>query len=82
MVGAMVMWAGGVTVGWALVHWPHLTEGFTFSSSLEPAEHSGPVDALYISLVIVATLGLGDIAPRRAGCASSHPSKPWWASCC
>ncbi|MFE9771226.1 hypothetical protein ACFYOV_06050 [Streptomyces sp. NPDC005931] len=69
MVGVVVMWASGVAVGWALVYWPHLPEGFAFSSSLEPAEHAGPVDALYISLVIVATLGLGDIAPRRAGCA-------------
>ncbi|MFE2647616.1 potassium channel family protein [Streptomyces nigra] len=65
MVGVVVMWASGVSVGWALVYWPHLPEGFAFSSSLEPAEHSGPVDALYISLVIVATLGLGDIAPEE-----------------
>ncbi|WP_338781131.1 potassium channel family protein [Streptomyces sp. DG1A-41] len=65
MVGVVVMWACGVAVGWALVYWPHMPEAFAFSSSLEPAEHSGPVDALYISLVIVATLGLGDIAPAE-----------------
>ncbi|MCK8434080.1 two pore domain potassium channel family protein [Streptomyces sp. D2-8] len=65
MVGVVVMWAGGVAVGWALVYWPHLPEGFAFSSALDPAAHSGPVDALYISLVIVATLGLGDIAPAE-----------------
>ncbi len=65
MVGVVGMWASGVAVGWALVYWPHLPGAFAFSSALDPAEHSGPVDALYISLVIVATLGLGDIAPTE-----------------
>ncbi|MFI8193306.1 potassium channel family protein [Streptomyces sp. NPDC085946] len=63
MVCVVVMWAGGVAVGWALVYWPHLPEAFSFSSSLDPADHAGPVDALYVSLVVLATLGLGDIAP-------------------
>ncbi|WP_217213792.1 hypothetical protein [Streptomyces sp. AC550_RSS872] len=58
MVGVVVMWASGVSVGWALVYWPHMPEAFAFSTALDPAEHSGPVDALYISMVIVATLGL------------------------
>ncbi|MER7574964.1 potassium channel family protein [Streptomyces sp. NPDC126514] len=65
MVGVVVMWAVGVTVGWALVYWPHMPEAFSFSSALEPDEHAGPLDALYVSLVIVATLGLGDIAPEE-----------------
>ncbi|UUN30576.1 potassium channel family protein [Streptomyces sp. FIT100] len=63
MVTVVAMWAGTVVVGWALIYWPHLPEGFSFAAGLEPAEHSGLVDALYISLVTVATLGLGDIAP-------------------
>ncbi|WP_405772105.1 potassium channel family protein [Streptomyces sp. NBC_00080] len=40
-----------------------MPEAFSFSGTLKPSEHSGPVDALYLSLVTVATLGLGDIAP-------------------
>ncbi|GAA0482616.1 hypothetical protein GCM10010361_54360 [Streptomyces olivaceiscleroticus] len=63
MVTVVVIWAGSVALGWALIYWPHMPQGFTFSSALEPTGHSGPVDAFYVSLVILATLGLGDIAP-------------------
>ncbi|WNZ07867.1 potassium channel family protein [Streptomyces sp. 11x1] len=60
------MWTCGVALGWAVVYWPHMPEGFAFSNALEPTQHSRPVDALYVSLVIVGTLGLGDIAPAEA----------------
>ncbi|MEU2061870.1 potassium channel family protein [Streptomyces sp. NPDC013455] len=63
MVTVVATWACAVAVGWALVYWPNMPEQFSFSGALEPSEHSGPVDALYLSLVTVATLGLGDIAP-------------------
>jgi hypothetical protein len=63
MVTVVAAWTCAVAVGWALVYWPHMPEAFSFSGGLEPSEHSGPVDALYLSLVTVATLGLGDIAP-------------------
>ncbi|MFE3634163.1 potassium channel family protein [Streptomyces cellostaticus] len=63
MVSVVATWACAVAVGWALVYWPHMPEAFIFSGTSEPSEYSGPVDALYLSLVTVATLGLGDIAP-------------------
>ncbi|MER5214396.1 potassium channel family protein [Streptomyces sp. NPDC002838] len=63
MVAVVATWACAMAVGWALVYWPHMPEAFVFSGTLKPSEHSGLVDALYLSLVIVATLGLGDIAP-------------------
>jgi hypothetical protein len=63
MVTVVATWACAVAVGWALVYWPHMPEAFSFSGALKPSEHSGPVDAMYLSLVTVATLGLGDIAP-------------------
>ncbi|MBD0838493.1 potassium channel family protein [Streptomyces sp. TRM68416] len=66
MACVMAMWACGVALGWAVIYWPHMPEGFVFSSALEPAEHSRPVDALYVSLVMVGTLGLGDIAPAES----------------
>ncbi|TQK49960.1 ion channel [Streptomyces sp. SLBN-118] len=65
MVAVVAMWAGTVVVGWALIYWPHLPDAFSFATGLKPAEHGGPVDSLYISLVTVATLGLGDIAPAE-----------------
>lgn len=65
MVAVVVMWAGGVVVGWALIYWPHMPDAFSFTAGLEPGADDGPVDALYVSLVTVATLGLGDIAPAE-----------------
>ncbi|WP_149547438.1 potassium channel family protein [Streptomyces marokkonensis] len=63
MVAVVAVWAGTVAVGWGLVYWPHMPERFSYSERLVPGEHAGPVDALYVSLVTLATLGLGDIAP-------------------
>lgn len=57
------LWALTVTTGWALVYWPHMSGSFTYAAGLVPAEHTGFVDALYVSLVNLTTLGLGDIAP-------------------
>ncbi|MEO3811541.1 potassium channel family protein [Sphaerisporangium sp. B11E5] len=63
MVCVVAAWAVTVAAGWALIYWPHMPQSFTYSSNLVPAEHAGLVDALYVSLVTLATLGLGDIAP-------------------
>lgn len=67
---AMVMvigtWALLVIVGWALVYWPHLPESFTLAQNLEPRERADVVDALYLSLVSVTTLGFGDVVPTSA----------------
>ncbi|MFE3323967.1 potassium channel family protein [Streptomyces sp. NPDC059176] len=65
MVTVVAMWAGTVVIGWALIYWPHLPGAFSFATGLEPAQHGGPVNSLYISLVTVTTLGLGDIAPAE-----------------
>jgi len=59
----VVTWAALLAVGWALIFMPQLPEGFVFDSELDPAAHSGFVDALYISLVNLTSLGYGDISP-------------------
>lgn len=56
-------WAALVTVGWALMFWPHLPEGFSFAPELNRSAHGSFVDALYLSLVTLTTLGYGDITP-------------------
>jgi hypothetical protein len=63
MVVVVAVWASTMAVGWALVYWPHMPEYFSYAAGLSPGEHAGPFDALYVSLVMLATLGLGDIAP-------------------
>ncbi|WP_307805250.1 potassium channel family protein [Streptomyces spirodelae] len=63
MVTVVGTWAFTIILGWALIYWPHLPEAFSFAAGLKPEKHSGLLDALYVSMVTVATLGLGDIAP-------------------
>ena len=59
-------WAALLAVGWALVFMPQLPQGFTFDPGLDPATHSGFLDALYVSLVNLTSLGYGDISPASA----------------
>jgi len=63
MVTVVFVWLTMILLGWALVYWPHLQTGFLYSSGLDPAEHDGLADALYVSAVTLGTLGVGDIAP-------------------
>ncbi|MEU5220041.1 potassium channel family protein [Streptomyces sp. NPDC020807] len=63
MILVVVAWAVTVAVGWALVYWPRMPGDFSYADGLTPSDHAGPLDALYLSLVTLATLGLGDIAP-------------------
>ncbi|HEX6154212.1 MAG TPA: potassium channel family protein [Solirubrobacterales bacterium] len=56
-------WATLLAVGWALIFMPQLPDGFVFDSELDPSAHTGFVDALYISLVNLTSLGYGDISP-------------------
>ncbi|OKI25673.1 hypothetical protein A6A07_30930 [Streptomyces sp. CB03911] len=63
MVPVVALWAFAATIGWALVYWPHMPVSLTHSTGLDPADHASFVDALYVSLVNLTALGLGDIAP-------------------
>jgi hypothetical protein len=62
-IGVVATWAGLLAVGWALVFLPQLPDGFRFDPGLNPADHTGFIDALYVSLVNLTSLGYGDIAP-------------------
>ena len=45
------------------MYWPRLSEQFLRAPGLKPSEQAGFVDALYFSLVTLATLGFGNLAP-------------------
>jgi voltage-gated potassium channel Kch len=62
-VAVVATWAVLLALGWALVILPQLPEGFAYAPGLDPSEHSGFVDALYVSLVNLTSLGFGDISP-------------------
>jgi hypothetical protein len=63
LLAVILSWSGLLVVGWALVLWPYLPNGFLFATGLNPSAQGGFVDALYLSLVTLATLGYGDIVP-------------------
>jgi Ion channel len=62
---AMVVltWGFVAVLGWTLIYFAQMPEGFAYGSELNPAERHDVVDSLYLSLVTVATLGFGDVVP-------------------
>jgi hypothetical protein len=65
VVLVIAFWIGGLIVGFSLIYWPSLPEGFIYASGLEPEAEDDYLDALYYSWVTQSTLGYGDIAPEQ-----------------
>ncbi|MEW6635203.1 MAG: potassium channel family protein [Actinomycetota bacterium] len=63
VVAIVASWAASLAFGWALVYWPYLPERFLLQTGLDPQAQGGFLDALYLSLVTLSTLGYGDIVP-------------------
>ncbi len=66
MITVIVVWSVLLVVGCALVYGPHLPGSFSYPPGADPRSRSVVVDALYVSAVGLATLGLGDIVPTAA----------------
>ncbi|MEI4271605.1 potassium channel family protein [Klenkia sp. LSe6-5] len=66
LVVSVSCWLVLLVVGAALVYWPHLTTGFSYVSAVDPASRSDLLDAVYVSAVVLATLGFGDVLPSDA----------------
>jgi hypothetical protein len=73
MMAVVVLWVVLQGAGWALVYLPHVPGGFTYSSGVDPAWYPDIVEALYLSLVTLATLGLGDVVPTDPGIRIASP---------
>ncbi|MCW2831837.1 MAG: Ion transport 2 domain protein [Aeromicrobium sp.] len=63
MLAVIALWGLGAVLGWALVYWPHMPEGFSFPAGSPAADDPQFLDALYVSLVTISTLGFGDVFP-------------------
>ena len=61
IVLVILVWALLQVVGWALVYLPEVPGGFTYSAGINPGRYPQFAEALYISLVTLATLGFGDV---------------------
>ena len=56
LVAVIASWVVLLAVGFALLYWPRLPGGFAFATALDPWKEGGFIDALYLSLVTLATL--------------------------
>ncbi|CAM5573100.1 potassium channel family protein [Streptomyces aurantiogriseus] len=65
MVTVVGMWAVTIILGWAIIYWPHMPGAFTFTPGSKAAQQPALLDSVYLSLVTVATLGLGDVVPAE-----------------
>ncbi|GLB69577.1 potassium channel family protein [Arthrobacter mangrovi] len=61
MTAAVLLWVLLQGVGWALIYYPHVPDGFSYSPGIDPGAYSDFAQALYISFVALATLGFGDV---------------------
>lgn len=63
LIVVISVWVSMLVVGWALIFLPHLPDQFNYAQGLDSSVRGGIVDALYLSMVILATLGFGDVTP-------------------
>ena len=66
LLGIIAFWALALALGWALIIWPHMPTGFAFASDSALPSANGFLNAFYISIVTLGTLGYGDIVPHAA----------------
>lgn len=61
IVTVIVLWAALQVLGWALVYYPHVPQGFTYAHGINPSRYPDFIEALYVSTVTLSTLGFGDV---------------------
>ncbi|MBJ7338136.1 MAG: two pore domain potassium channel family protein [Mycolicibacterium sp.] len=59
----VLTWGAMAVLGWAMLYYSQMPNGFVYGSELNPADRHDVLDALYLSLVTIGTLGFGDIVP-------------------
>ncbi|WP_026533225.1 potassium channel family protein [Arthrobacter sp. H41] len=60
-VTVILFWALLQIGGWALIYYPHIPEGFSYSAGIDEARYGDFPEAVYVSSVVLTTLGLGDV---------------------
>ncbi|MBM7782977.1 hypothetical protein JOD47_003145 [Arthrobacter tumbae] len=73
MIAVILLWVLLQGLGWALIYYPHVPGGFTYSPGVDPADYPDFFEAVYISLTTLATLGFGDVVPTDPGIRLAAP---------
>jgi hypothetical protein len=63
MAAVIGAWAGLAVLGWALIYLPHLPEGFVYGDGVP--QRGDFVEAVYISMVTLSTVGYGEIVAEH-----------------
>lgn len=72
MLSVIGMWGVLAVIGWALLYLPHVPGGFQSATDFG-GRGSGLLDALYISMVTISTLGFGDVVPTSPWLRVANP---------
>lgn len=48
-----------------MIYLPHIPEGFEYEPGVDPSAYPVVLEALYLSMVTLATLGFGDVVPSQ-----------------
>ena len=59
LLAVVAVWATLLILGWSLILWPHMEDGFARAAS----ESSGFWDAVHVSIASLTTLGFSDVVP-------------------
>lgn len=62
-IGVIAVWGALVVLGFTLIVWRHLPDALVIGRGVNAVHHGGFVDALYLSLVSLTSLGYGDVVP-------------------
>ncbi|MFI7585334.1 potassium channel family protein [Kocuria sp. M1N1S27] len=73
MVAVIALWVTLQWVGWALIYYPHIPDGFLYSTGLDPGDHPDVLEALYVSVMTLTTLGYGDVVPTDSWIRMASP---------
>ncbi|MFI8411243.1 potassium channel family protein [Paeniglutamicibacter gangotriensis] len=63
LLSVIIVWGTLAVMGWALLYWPFVPTGFVYASGSSAGSSNHALDALYISMTTISTLGFGDIVP-------------------
>jgi hypothetical protein len=63
LVTIIISWAALLWFGWALFLWPFAVHGFAFNHQLTHQAPYAILDALYFSIMNLATIGASDVSP-------------------
>lgn len=64
LVAIILSWAVLLWIGWGLLLWPFALHGFAFNDRLTHQSKYAILDALYLSIMNLATVGASDVSPQ------------------